>query len=90
MPTRSPRALTVPATWPYYCHVRRTTSIRILVTPEEKDRIEKGASRARRTVSDWLRLLAENEVERQSRSANVPGMFQEASAPPEEGEEDLS
>jgi len=45
----------------------RTESIRILVTAEEKARIEKGAEAARRTMSDWLRLLAEQEIERQDR-----------------------
>jgi uncharacterized protein (DUF1778 family) len=43
----------------------RTVSIRILVSPEEKDRIEKAAAVARRSMSDWLRLLAVDEIGRQ-------------------------
>lgn len=46
----------------------RTVSIRVLVSAEEKARIEKGAAAARRTMSDWLRLLAEEEMDRQERS----------------------
>ena len=53
----------------------RTTSIRILVTLEEKARIEKGAAGARRTVSDWMRLLAEDELRRQDQGTNVPAPF---------------
>jgi uncharacterized protein (DUF1778 family) len=45
----------------------RTESIRILVTADEKARIEKAATAARRTMSDWLRLLAEEEIQRQNR-----------------------
>jgi uncharacterized protein (DUF1778 family) len=56
---------------PEPCHIlprmARTESIRILVTAEEKARIEKAADAARRSMSDWLRLLAEEEIERQDR-----------------------
>jgi hypothetical protein len=45
----------------------RTESIRILVTAQEKARIEKAADAARRSMSDWLRLLAEEAIERQDR-----------------------
>lgn len=58
-------------TLPGHCHIlammARTESIRILVTADEKARIEKAATAARRTMSDWLRLLAEGEIQRQNR-----------------------
>ena len=52
--------------------VARTKSIRILVTSDEKTRIEKAAAAARRTTSDWLRLLAEREIENQDRDLQGP------------------
>jgi uncharacterized protein (DUF1778 family) len=60
--------LDVERTWQYYCHVRRTESIRLLVTAEEKARIEQAAAAARRSMSDWLRVVAEEEIERQLRA----------------------
>jgi uncharacterized protein (DUF1778 family) len=53
----------------------RTESIRILVSPEEKVLIEKAAAAARRSMSDWLRLLAEEAIDRQGRESTrkVPG-----------------
>ena len=45
----------------------RTDSIRLLVTTEEKTRIEQAAATARRSMSDWLRLVAEEAIERQRR-----------------------
>ena len=61
--------------------MRRTESIRLLVTAEEKARIERAAAAARRTMSDWLRVVAEERIERQFReeegtrecTGNVPG-----------------
>ena len=47
--------------------MRRTESIRLLVTAEEKARIEQAAVAARRSMSDWLRVVAEEEIERQLR-----------------------
>ena len=53
----------------------RTTSIRVLVSPEEKDRIEKAAAAAKRSMSDWLRILADDAIDRQDRESTrkVPG-----------------
>ncbi len=48
------------------------------MSPEEKARIKKGAAAARRSVSDWLRLLAEDEIERQNQQANVPAQIRDA------------
>lgn len=45
--------------------VRRNDSIRLLVTAEEKARIERAAAAAKRTMSDWLRVVAEEAMERQ-------------------------
>jgi len=42
--------------------------MRLLVTAEEKARIEHAAAAARRTMLDWLRVVAEEEIERQSHS----------------------
>lgn len=61
--------------------VRSTESIRLLVTAEEKALIERAAAVARRTLSDWLRIVAEERIERQSReegsghesTGSVPG-----------------
>jgi hypothetical protein len=38
------------------------------VTAEEKARIEQAAAAARRSMSDWLRVVAEEEMERQLRA----------------------
>jgi uncharacterized protein (DUF1778 family) len=43
-------------------------SIRLLVTAKEKARIEQAAAAARRSISDWLRVVAEEEIERQLRA----------------------
>lgn len=67
--------LTVAKTWPYHGHMARTESIRVLVSPEEKLRIEKAALAARRSMSDWLRLLAEEAIDRAAEESTrkVPG-----------------
>jgi hypothetical protein len=36
-----------------------------LVTTEEKARIEQAATAAKRSMSDWLRVVAGDEIERQ-------------------------
>jgi uncharacterized protein (DUF1778 family) len=55
----------------------RTDSIRILVSPEEKLLIEKAAAAARRSMSDWLRLLAEEAIDRQGKeSTRIPRLGQ--------------
>jgi hypothetical protein len=53
------------------------------MTAEEKARIEQAAAAARRSMSDWLRVVAEERIERQFReeegnrecTGNVPGMY---------------
>lgn len=47
--------------------MRRTESIRLLVTAEEKARIGRAAAAAKRTMSDWLRVVAEERIEGQFR-----------------------
>jgi len=68
--------------------VRRTESIRLLVTAAEKARIEQAAAAARRSMSDWLRVVAEERIESQSRAkggdlestGKVPGARQPSKA----------
>jgi len=51
--------------------MRRTESIRLLVTAEEKARIERAATAARRSMSDWLRVVAEERIEGQLREGGA-------------------
>ena len=63
---------------------KRTESIRLLVTAEERARIEQAAAAAKRSMSDWLRVVAEERIEGQFREekarANVPGSSQPSRA----------
>lgn len=80
--------LDVDLVWQYHCQVRRTESIRLLVTAEEKARIGRAAAAAKRTMSDWLRVVAEERIDGQFReeegtrecTGNVPGSSQPAKA----------